>query len=225
MRVVGIDGCRGGWVAVSIGAGGFARGVFAPTLAGVAEQVPDAAGFGVDIPIGLPSDGARRADVEARAVLGPRRHSVFTTPIRAALAAPTHAQATAISTRRTGRGISRQAYGLRARIEEAEVWARDATVPVWEVHPEVSFAEVLGGPATAPKKTWTGMRERAGALTDAGVDLTAIGDAGRHAAPDDVLDAAIVAWSAARLVQGGGRSLPDPPEIDPVTGWSMAIWV
>ena len=95
---------------------------------------------------------------------------------------------------------------------------------MWEVHPEVSFAMLLGQPATSPKKTWTGMRERLQALRGAGIDLDEIGEAGRHAGVDDVLDAAAAAWSAARLVVGNGKSFPSPPERDPVTGREVAIW-
>ena len=38
----------------------------------------------IDIPIGIPEAGARPADREARALLGPRRNSVFPAPVRAA---------------------------------------------------------------------------------------------------------------------------------------------
>jgi len=41
----------------------------------------------VDIPIGLPDTGRRRADVQARQAVGGRRSAVFLTPVRAALLA------------------------------------------------------------------------------------------------------------------------------------------
>lgn len=97
---------------------------------------------------------------------------------------------------------------------EADRWARDATVPLWEVHPEVSFALLLGAPAEHPKRTWAGQQERRAALADAGVELGDVGRVGAMAAPDDVLDAAAVAWSTRRLVQCEGTSWPDPPERD-----------
>jgi predicted RNase H-like nuclease len=43
-------------------------------------------------------------------------------------------------------------------------------------------------------------------------------------AVDDVLDAAAVAWTARRYVDGAARSLPDPPEAF-ADGWPAAIWV
>lgn len=216
MTAVGVDGSPDGWVAVALAADGTARGVHGPTLDAIVAQVPEAAGIGVDIPIGLPRAGPRRADVDARRLLGPRRSSVFLTPVREALEARTHAEASATARRRTGHGVSRQAYGLAGRILEADAWAPRAPVPVWEVHPEVCFAVLLGHPATASKKTWSGMRERLTALEAAGVGLADLSGTGR-AAPHDVLDAAAVAWSAERLLRGQGgacrtrqRSTPRP---------------
>jgi predicted RNase H-like nuclease len=50
-----------------------------------------------------------------------------------------------------------------------------------------------------------------------------LGRAGLVAAADDVLDAAVAAWSAQRIATGHGRALPDPPERD-TEGRPMAIW-
>src|SRR5206468_1411244 len=54
--------------------------------------------IGVDIPIGLPESGARPADVAARRFVGPRASSVFTTPQRAVLEAPSYAEARRVAT-------------------------------------------------------------------------------------------------------------------------------
>lgn len=223
MRVVGVDACPGGWVGVVLGDAGVERAVHARTLEALAQQVPDADGFGVDIPIGLPTDGGRAADAAARDFLGARRSSVFATPVRQALLADTHAEASAVARSITGQGVSRQAYALARSILDADAWVARASAPVWEVHPEVSFTVLLGHPAGASKKTWAGLRERLGALEDAGVVLGVLPGAGR-AGPDDVVDAAAAAWSTARLVRGAGISLPDPPEEDPLTGRAVAIW-
>ncbi|MDP8929462.1 MAG: DUF429 domain-containing protein [Actinomycetota bacterium] len=224
MTVVGIDGCRGGWVGIVLRPPRAPAVVFAETLDRIADEVPDAEAFGIDIPIGLPTRGPRRADTVARSFLGLRRASLFPTPIREALVAPTHAEATRRSTLFTGQGVSQQAYALGPKILEAERWSREASRPVWEVHPEVSFAVMLGHPAGASKKTAAGTLERLRALEDEGIHLDELGEAGEHAGIDDVLDAAAAAWSAKRLLHGQGISLPDPPELDPETGRPVAIW-
>jgi predicted RNase H-like nuclease len=48
-------------------------------------------------------------------------------------------------------------------------------------------------------------------------------DAAAAVAVDDVLDAAVVAWSAMRIARGAAISIPDPPE-DDERGYPMAIW-
>ena len=111
------------------------------------------------------------ADVEARLFLGSRRQSIFFTPVRAAVEAATHADATALSSQLTGSGISRQSHALAKKILEVEDWLPTAPCAVWEVHPEVSFALLIGRPARASKKTWAGMIERRQALAAAGINL------------------------------------------------------
>jgi predicted RNase H-like nuclease len=222
--VVGVDACTAGWIAVVLYRGRAPHGVFGATLSDIAAQVPDAAGFGVDIPIGLPTRGERSADIAARRALGARRSSLFSTPVRQALAAPTHAAATALARDLTGKGISRQAYALGPKILEAEAWIPTVAAPVWEVHPELSFTALLGHPARAPKKTWSGLHERLAALRAAGIELGDLPEVGHRAAVDDVVDAAVAAWSARRVLQGRAVPYPDPPSIDAASGRPVAIW-
>nr|WP_231640215.1 DUF429 domain-containing protein [Micromonospora sp. NRRL B-16802] len=47
-----------------------------------AEMDGHLAVIGIDIPIGLPDTGRRQADVLAYKLVGPRRSSVFMTPVR-----------------------------------------------------------------------------------------------------------------------------------------------
>jgi predicted RNase H-like nuclease len=216
---VGVDACRGGWVAVVLGDRPATHVV--PEIGAVAAILTGPAAIAIDIPIGLPVTGCRRADVEAKAVLGARRSTIFTTPVRAALAAPTHAEATAISRRRCGFGISQQAFALRHRIFEVEGWLPDAPGDVREVHPEVSFAVLTGRPAEFSKHTAAGLAERRAALLESGIDVDPVL---RGAAEHDVLDAALVAWTAQRMLDGRAHPIPDPPETCD-RGRPAAIWV
>ena len=73
--VAGVDGCRAGWVMVRRDAAGrFA----APLVVAALDDLPETDMVVIDIPIGLPESGRRACDLEARALLGPRRSSVFT---------------------------------------------------------------------------------------------------------------------------------------------------
>ncbi|WP_069385362.1 DUF429 domain-containing protein [Cellulosimicrobium cellulans] len=231
-RVLGVDACRAGWVGVVLddGAGDTTRveAYVATTIDAVVARASERGGLdavAVDIPIGLPDAGRRRADILARAEIGPLRSSVFMTPVRPALLAPDHATAVRINRERANEGISVQAFALRVKLLQVDAWVRTARVPVVEAHPEVSFARMHGGPLTSRKATWAGGEVRRRLLAEQGVVLAGeLGLSGLDAGPDDVLDAAAVAWTARRVARGEAASLPDPPEVFE-NGWPAAIWV
>ncbi len=223
MLVLGVDACPGGWVGVTLDAGRFDRAVLAADLDSILTAVPDAAVVAVDIPIGLLNTGWRTADQLARRRLGARGSTVFATPPRPVLTAPDYEEAAARCRQLTGQGLSRQAWGLTARTLEADRLRPRLGDRLREVHPELSFVELAGGPLPS-KRTWTGVARRTGLLRAVGIELPAeLGTAGLRAAPDDVLDAAAAAWSATRVAAGQACSLPDPPEAAP-DGWPVAIW-
>jgi predicted RNase H-like nuclease len=222
-EVVGVDGCKGGWVGVVLHGGVFSRAVLATSFRELLTAVPTATVVAVDIPIGLPAI-PRKADMEARRVVGARSSSVFPTPPRAAAEAATHEEANRQSRALTGRGLSQQTFALAKKILEVESCRVEAGAALYEVHPEVSFWALASHPLLARKHSWTGHAERRALLQVAGIVIpTDLGRAGLVAAADDVLDAAVAAWSAQRIASGHGRSLPDPPERDP-DGRPMAIW-
>jgi len=66
-----------------------------------------------------------------------------------------------------------------------------------------------------PKTTWNGLMLRRRLLAEADVavpDTLAI--AGATAGPDDVLDAAVVAWTASRIAAGSAEWLPRSPQLE-----------
>jgi predicted RNase H-like nuclease len=209
MQTLGVDVARGGWIAVVLEDGHYADAAVERMFAAVLDRFPDALVVGVDMPIGLPEPGERRrADVDARSMVGGRRSSVFPTPPRAALEQRTYAQA-----REVEPSISAQAWALARAILQVE---RAADARVREVHPEASFAALAGRPLVYSKKTWNGQHERLALLARAGITIPDRIDAGLVAA-DDVLDAAIVAWTALRIARREHRTLPaDPVPGEPV---------
>jgi predicted RNase H-like nuclease len=125
----------------------------------------------VDMPIGLPDRSSRQADIEARKFVGPRASSVFPTPIRAVLDEEDYATACAISRDLTGKAISKQAHALRPRLAEVDDWVRTAGVPVIEVHPEVSFAEMAGTTLGFSKHAPEGVDMRRQLLESVGITV------------------------------------------------------
>jgi predicted RNase H-like nuclease len=253
---VGVDACRGGWVAVLLADGAWAAARAAERLDEIAAAWPAAAAIGVDMPLGLLARGWRQADDLAAARLGRQRSRVFRVPPRPAMAPATHRAAVAVCRELTDppAGFSIQAWGLRDKITEADVIRARTPGLLAEVHPELSFAALNGGaPVGASKKTWSGQMTRRALLAAAGIvipdDLAdappadappagatpadrAWDQAGHRAAgladaravpPDDLLDAAAVAWTATRIARGQATPIPAVPQLDdadqPITIW------
>lgn len=214
MQAAGVDVCSSGWVAVVLCDGRFDRCAHAAAFSELLEALGDVSIVGVDVPIGLPDLGARQADIEARRFVGPRRASVFPTPTRAAVLADTYADA-----RRLSPSLSAQSFALAPRILEVEDCLDDR---IFEVHPEVSFAALAGRHLAHRKRSWNGHMERRHLLVDAGIALPDYLPAAGRVAADDVLDAAVAAWSASRMALGFARSLPVAPPMQ--TGRAVAIW-
>jgi predicted RNase H-like nuclease len=219
VRVVGVDGWRGGWAAVCLEGGRFARALLLPTLTDVLEAEPEAAAVAVDIPIGLAEDGFRAADLDARRFVGPRRSSVFLTPPRAVLEAATYVEAIAACRHLTGQGLSKQCHALRGKILEADALAGGR---IYEVHPEVTFRAIAGEPLALGKKSGGGALLRLRLLERVGISLPPDLGPAAVAPLDDLLDAAAAAWSAHRIATGKAKTLPEVvPEASPSGG---AIW-
>ena len=161
------------------------------------------AAVAVDIPIGLATSGPRRADVEARRQLGPRRSSVFPAPARSVLAATSYEEACALSRAASGKAISKQLFNILPKIREVDaVVTPQRQRRLFEMCPELSLAILAGAPMSHAKTTAAGRVERLHALG------TAFGraeierhlrSAPRGAKTDDLLDAFAGAWTAVRF--------------------------
>ncbi|MEV8636384.1 DUF429 domain-containing protein [Streptosporangium sp. NPDC051023] len=224
--MLGVDGCKKGWVGVALGEGRVSA-YFAARIGDLVSRAEEGGALevvAVDIPIGLPDSGRRQADVLARREVGPRWQSVFMTPTRAALEAADHTSAIAINRRLAGEGVSRQAFALKKKLLEVDLWVHRARQHVVEVHPELCFARLAGAPLPVRKTTWAGVEHRRALLADAGIVIAGdIGLAGVMAGVDDVFDAAVAAWTAQRVAVGQARSVPCPPQVFG-DGLSCAIW-
>ena len=220
MRVTGVDGCRGGWAGVDCDDDGLIAVRLAPSLGELLTGTAGDQVVGIDMPLGLLATGWRTADREVRALLGPRRSSIFAIPPAPVWQAPTYADANQLCRELTGNGLSAQAWGLRRKLLEAAGYRLRGRHPLYEVHPELSFRAMAGGPLPYPKHTADGHSQRRAVL--AGVGLVIPADDARRQVAVDVLDAAAVAWTARRIAAGQARVIPDPPQTD-ATGRDIAI--
>ncbi|HEU5390604.1 MAG TPA: DUF429 domain-containing protein [Streptosporangiaceae bacterium] len=213
MRVTGVDACRGGWVAVSLDGTGPAVVRVRETLAGLlgpGSGIEAAVVTGIDMPLGLLAAGWREADLAARARLGPRRSSVFAIPPRAVWEQASYQAAGERCRALTGQGFSIQAWGLRAKLLEADRYRQTCGHPLYEVHPELAFSAMAGAPLASRKHTAAGRDQRRALLAQAGIALPAL----VPAPVTDTLDAAAVAWSARRIAAGQAVVIPGKPQHD-----------
>jgi predicted RNase H-like nuclease len=166
----------------------------------------------IDIPIGLADREPRTCDVAARRLLGPRRSSVFPAPARPVLKATSYDEACLLSRRACGKGISKQLYNILDKIRTVDALQSPRLQDrLFEMSPELSFAELTGRPMPANKRTAEGRAARERALA-AAFGKTALrrllaAPAPSGAKRDDVLDALMGAWTARRRAAGGHARL------------------
>ena len=217
--VLGLDGYPNGWACVALIDGEVRAAFGARTITEAVGRFPGVAAIGIDMPFALTAFGPRAVDRHARSFVRPRTSSVFSVPPEPTLAASSHAEAVTIARVHGGPAPSAQCYGLFPKIREAGEAAR-AGLPLYEVHPEVSF-RALGGVVLARKRSWNGQRARLNLLEEAGIHLGIC--EGDDIPADDLLDAAIAAWSARRIVRGEALTLPATPT-DQERAANMLVW-
>ena len=222
---LGVDISAGRWAGVLLGE----RRDFCIVADDIASLVEQArtheplAAIAIDVPIGPPITGVRACDTAARAALPGRGSTLFTTPSLAALevarshgfAAAGYGEASAVNLEAQGIRLTKQSYGLAAKIVDVHDWlaagGADGT-PVVECHPELSFAHLANPRAPSPqpfaKKTWEGMRRRIKMLHGAGIDVQYLRDETGLIGADDLVDAAVCAWTARRYAAGNAVRFP-----------------
>jgi predicted RNase H-like nuclease len=218
--LMGVDGCTRGWIAaVDEGSQRSPSCHRFASIDALMERAP--AVLAIDVPIGLLDKGARECDVAARRLLGARRGSVFTAPIRPALKAHSHRHACALRLEVEGKRVSIQAWGINYKVLEIDDALRiheEWRGCIREVHPEVCFYHLNGNrPLTWPKKHAEGRRERlkllrpqlGDAVTDALTERKRLG-----CAADDIIDAFVALWTARRIADGTAIRIPAAPPAD-----------
>jgi predicted RNase H-like nuclease len=211
VAVLGVDGWRGAWVGARLDGRGVRLTVLPDAAAVLA--VPDVEVVGIDMPIGLPENGPRRCDDEARERLRGlgAGSSVFPTPVRAVLATDDYAEARALSRAATDppRAPSAQAFQLVRAIRGLDDVLGDPPVDhVVEVHPELAF-RALDRRVRDPKGTARGTAQRLVALRAVMDVEEALLDAPPRVPVIDALDACAAAWSARRIADGVAECVGD----------------
>jgi predicted RNase H-like nuclease len=152
---------------------------------------------------------------------------VFTPPTRPLLEATHYAQV-------RGHGLSIQAFNILPKIREVDrVMTPALQQRVYEAHPELAFQALAGHPLQESKRTVAGRTARLQVLEHIPSRLFhGIRAAYEHVlrtckradvAPDDILDAYVLMWTALRIWRAQARRVPCVPLVD-ARGLRMEIW-
>ena len=234
--VLGVDGCRAGWVAARVNLlSGDVSAFIVPSFDDLWNGAgKKAAMIAVDMPIGLAETGRRACESEARKLLSPYRHaSVFPTPRRAMLAFDAYEDANAWGKRQgagAGGGLSKQAWMITPKIREIDNVIKPGDQRrLAEGHPEVAFWRLNGSaPCRHPKRKPEGAKERLALLRRHGIanakrlyeDLKK--EFGAKIGADDVYDACALALTAKARLDGEAVCLGDGAK--DARGLLMEIW-
>jgi predicted RNase H-like nuclease len=230
MYVVGVDGCRYGWVAVILNLdSGYEIAIFR-TFGELWQALPDSVQILADIPIGLKEDDAqeRRCDKEARAKLRPYGNSVFPAPRRPTIyfqaKNPDYRKVNDFQKELCGKGLSQQTCAIIPKIRQVDellLKDQEARRKIREVHPEVCFwALNCCKPLTYRKKRAEGFGERVQLLkrvypqADKVVAAACAKFKGKDVARDDIVDALAAAVTALLGQSQPLDNIPDRPETD-----------
>jgi predicted RNase H-like nuclease len=233
LKTLGIDGCRAGWIAISLDED-HAGYWLVESDKKLEEFLEEFDRIFIDVPIGLTSESyERECDRQLREVLGPDyQSSVFSPPIRPALHAPTYAEASMTSYEITGKKVTIQAWNITPNIKTIDRFLQEKEElreKIFESHPELLFQKLNGGNSILQKKaTKKGLRHRLGLLKEkskfADDFFRDIKEEYRRnqVDEDDIVDAMVLALYAGYSIEEDIKTLPEDPPADE-TGLPMAI--
>lgn len=140
--MVGVDGCKYGWVAVLLKS---SSAELFKNLADLINFYQENSLFMIDMPIGLASyrQLERNCEIIARKFLSSeRKSSLFSVPCRESVYALSYAEANQVNKEIMQKGISKQTWGIVPKIKEVDQLLqhdKDLISKIKESHPEVAF--------------------------------------------------------------------------------------
>lgn len=229
---LGIDGCKGGWMTVSLSPEGFRVEKHAD-IAQVCRCYAGAEVILIDIPIGLPQnrkEAEERPDRLLRKFLKGKGSSVFNVPFKQIVYAKTLEEAWEKSHELDAR-MNRMSMGICPAIKHVDEFLQQH--PEWknrlmESHPEYCFALLNGGTPIMEKKVTAGGEDaRIKLLTQYYPAAPQVVHAALESGLsknmiNDVVDALCLAVMAKLIHEKGPKTIPGIP-VNDSTGLKMQI--
>ena len=220
-RYLGVDGCRGGWIACILDHGNFRLERF-DSMEALFERYPEFDEFLIDMAIGLQSSADQlRPDDLARKELGKKSSTIFPVPCRQAVYADSEEEQKRINIQILGKSLAKQSISIIPKIRELDEFLDhhpEYRNRILESHPELCFARLNGSVVMTRKKEFTGFLQRVDILERylPGKSLIGLWEKAKEyrCNPDDLLDAVCLAVTAALSAQEMCDTIPKNPEED-----------
>ena len=219
---IGVDGCRGGWVAAVLDYGELRLERY-ETIADIVKEYPSFDAFLIDMAIGLRNNSMdkKRPDAAAKKELGVKASCVFPIPSREAVYAEGEEAQKAANIRTLEKSLAKQSIAIIPKLREIDEFMTDHPEyknKILESHPEVAFARLNGSVVLSRKKEEPGPSERRRILSEYldKEDLSGIYDKAKElgCGQDDLIDAICLAVTGALHAHGQSETIPDDPEVD-----------
>ena len=218
--VIGIDGCRAGWITAKVGDKNSLIFHIVENLNDDYLKQSNLSYIGIDIPLHLSHTGKRLAEIEARGLLKKRACTIFSPPTLNALMAKNYIDACDVNFKECGKRISKQSWNLFPKIIEAHTFLENNSISklgVFEVHPELSFMAMNDmNLIEVSKKTDIGKEIRIKLIQKFFPNFSFESVRNKYkknqVLDDDILDSISVLWSTQRIVDNIAQFVPKDPE-------------
>ena len=218
---IGVDGCRGGWIAAVL-INGELRLEHFDSINSIVGKYPDFNAFLIDMVIGLRSSSTQiRPDDLVRKELKGHSSTVFPAPCRQAVYADTEEAMKQANILALGKSLPQQTISIIPKIREIDEFLEHNNKyrnRILESHPEIAFARLKGDALDSKKYNYPGYLERLHILERYLPECTLFDFRNKakelRCNLDDLLDAVCLVVTASMSEEGLCETIPSEPELD-----------
>lgn len=230
-KYIGVDGCKGGWIASIYDRGSFEIKKYS-SVDELVEANKNYNELLIDMVIGLQSNKDEvRPDNAARALIPGRTSTIFAVPARQAVYAETRAAIREANKSALDKDLPAQAIAIIPKMRELDEFLQENPAHknrLKESHPEVCFSRLNGSVVMSRKADEEGITERVGIIKQYMPEITEeyiYQEAKRFKCnADDIVDSIVLCITANLVAQGKTDVIPEVVQED-VTGLRMQMTI
>lgn len=230
-KYIGVDGCKGGWIASIYDSGSFEIKKYS-SVDELVEANKNYNELLIDMVIGLQSSKDEvRPDNAARALIPGRTSTIFAVPARQAIYADTREAIREANKAALGKDLPAQAIAIIPKMRELDEFLQENPAHknrLKESHPEVCFSRLNGSVVMSRKADGEGITERVGIIKQYMPEITEeyiYQEAKRFKCnADDVVDSIVLCITANLVSQGKTDVIPENVQED-ITGLKMQMTI